>query len=84
MGRNRVINGNYNRFLFCVLLKEEEVDLGWNIVPVFLKDNINYGSFSLPLIVPTQPMTAPIKDPKKAKTLETVVNLDFQEWKEII
>jgi len=53
MGRNRVINGNYNRFLFCVLLKEEEVDLGWNIVPVFLKDNINYGSFSLPLIVPT-------------------------------
>jgi len=63
--RGKIGNLRFLRFMLYLqllfdLLKEEEVTLGWNYFPLFLKEDLNYGSFSLPLIVPSEPIVAPL------------------------
>jgi len=65
--------------LFDIFKKEEEVLVGWNVHPMFLKDTLNFGSFEIPLLDPKEPISAPPKN-KKPKTITMTVTFDLQEW----
>jgi len=53
--------------------------VGWNVHPLFLKEDLNLGSFEISLLDPKEPISAPPKN-KKPKTITMTVSFELLEW----